>query len=181
MKRSALVLAALLALPLASQAADLSYSYLEGDYVHVDPDHADNLDGFALRGSGAINDNFNVIAGWTKINQDAPFPDTKAWYLGFGYHVPIAAQTDLFAEGAYNKETTFDNDGYSARVGVRSALAQNFEGSVFVAYQKLDHTESNRALGVSGQYKLTPTFGINAEAAVGNNDRTILVGPRLSF
>ncbi|MDC8014188.1 hypothetical protein [Tahibacter soli] len=181
MKRSALALAALMALPFASHAADLSYSYLEADYVHVNPDDFDNVDGYALRGSGAINENFNLIAGWTKINQDAPFPDTKAWYLGFGYHVPIADKTDLFAELAYNKETTFDNDGASARVGVRSALAQNFEGAAFVAYQKLDHTEANRALGVSGQYKFTPTFGINAEAAVGNNDRTILVGPRLSF
>ncbi|HJU40002.1 MAG TPA: hypothetical protein VJ724_10550 [Tahibacter sp.] len=181
MKLRTLAIATLAVLPLAAQAADLSYSYLEADYVHVDPDDFDNVDGYALRGSGAINENFNVIAGWTKINQDAPFPDTKAWYLGFGYHVPVAANTDLFAELAYNKETTFDNDGGSARVGVRSALTQNFEGAAFVAYQKLDHTESNRALGVSGQYKLTPTFGINAEAAVGNNDRTILVGPRLSF
>lgn len=181
MKRSALALAALLALPLASQAADLSYSYLEADYVHVDPDNFGNLDGYALRGSGAINENFNVIAGWTKINQDAPFSDTKAWYLGLGYHVPVSDKTDLFAEAAYNKETTFDRDGGSARVGVRSALTANLEGSAFVAYQKLDHTEANRAIGVSGQYKFTPTFGINAEAAFGNNDNTILVGPRLSF
>ena len=181
MKYSALALAALLALPFASHASDLSYSYLEADYVHVDPDNFDNADGYALRGSGAINENFNVIAGWTKINHDAPFGDQKAWYLGFGYHVPVAERTDLFAEVAYNKETTFDNDGASARVGVRSALSPHFEGAAFVAYQKLDHVEANRAVGVSGQYKFTPTFGINAEAALGNNDKTILVGPRLSF
>ena len=132
MKRSALALAALLALPFASQAADLSYSYLEADYVHVDPDNFDNANGYALRGSGAINENFNVIAGWTKINHDAPFGDQKAWYLGFGYHVPVADNTDLFTELAYNKETTFDNDGASARVGVRSALSPRFEGAAFV-------------------------------------------------
>ena len=181
MKRSILVLASLLALPFATQAADLSYSWVEADYVHVDPDHFDNTNGVAIRGSGAINDNFNVIAGWSKLNNDAPFADSKSWYVGLGYHVPVADQTDLFTEVAYAKETSFDVDGYNARVGVRSALSPRFEGSVWLGYSKFERNESNAALGVSGQYKFTPTVGLVAEASVGDNDKSFLIGPRLSF
>jgi len=181
MKRSALFLASLLALPLVSQAADLSYSWVEADYVHVNPDHFDNTDGVGIRGSGAINENFNVIAGWSKLNNDAPFTDSKTWYLGLGYHMPIADKTDLFTEIAYAKETSFDISGSNARVGVRSALTPRFEGSAWLGYSKFQHTDSNVALGVSGQYKFTPTFGVVAEASIGNNDKSFLIGPRLSF
>lgn len=182
MKRTALVLAALLALPLASQAADLSYSWLEADYVHVNPDNFDNANGVAVRGSGELGENFNVIAGWNQINVDTPLvDDLKSWYLGVGYHTPVGEQTDLFTDVAYVKNTTFDNDGYGARVGVRSALSPKFEGAAWLGYEKLDNTDGNGSLGVSGQYKFTPNFGLVAEARVAENDKSFLVGPRLSF
>ncbi|HWU52950.1 MAG TPA: hypothetical protein VN153_09050 [Tahibacter sp.] len=181
MKRTALALAALLALPFASQAADLSYSWLEADYVHVNPDNFDNTDGVALRGSGALSDNFNVIAGWSRLNNDAPFKDQKSWYLGAGYHTPVADQTDLFTDVAYIKNTTIDTDGYGVRVGLRSALTPKFEGAAWVGYEKLDHVDRNASLGVSGQYKFTQNFGLAAEARVAENDKSFLVGPRLSF
>ncbi|GMV27925.1 MAG: hypothetical protein AMXMBFR59_00500 [Rhodanobacteraceae bacterium] len=182
MKRTALVLASLLALPFATQAADLSYSWLEADYVHVNPDDFDNTDGVAIRGSGALGDNFNLIAGWNRLDVDTPLvDDLKSWYLGVGYHTPVGDTTDLFTDVAYIKNTTLDNDGVGARVGVRSALSPKFEGAAWVGYEKLDHTDGNGSLGVSGQYKFTPRFGLVAEARVGENDTSFLVGPRLSF
>lgn len=182
MKRTALVLASLLALPFASQAADLSYNYLEADYVHVNPDDFDNSNGFAVRGSGALGDNFNVIAGWSKINIDTPLvDDLKSWYLGVGFHTPVNDKTDLFTDVSYVKNTTLDADGYGARVGVRSALSPKFEGAAWVGYEKLDHVDGNGSLGVSGQYKFTQNFGLVAEARVAENDKSFLVGPRLSF
>ena len=182
MKRTALVLASLLALPLASQAADLSYSWLEADYVHINPDNLDSADGVAIRGSGELGANFNVIAGWNQVNVDTPLvDDLKSWYLGVGYHTPIGDQTDLFTDVAYVKNTTFDNDGYGARVGVRSALSPKFEGAAWLGYEKLDRTDGNGSLGVSGQYKFTQNFGLVAEARIAENDRSFLIGPRLSF
>lgn len=182
MKRTALVLASLLALPFASQAADLSYSWLEADYVHVNPDDFDNSDGVALRGSGELGENFNVIAGWNQINVDTPLvDDLKSWYLGVGYHTPVGDQTDLFTDVAYVKNTTLDVDGVGARVGVRSALSPKFEGAVWAGYEKLDRIDGNASLGLSGQYKFTQNFGLAAEARVAENDTSFLVGPRLSF
>lgn len=183
MKRTALVLAGLLALPFAAaQASDLSYNWIEADYVHVNPDNFDNTDGVAIRGSGELGKNFNVIAGWSKLDVDAPLSkDLKSWYLGVGYHTPVSDRTDLFTDVSYLKNTTLDADGYGARVGVRSALTPKFEGAAWVGYEKLDHVDGNGSLGVSGQYKFTPAFGLVAEARVAENDKSFLVGPRLSF
>jgi hypothetical protein len=187
MKRAALFLA-LLAVPFAaSHAGDLSYSWVEADYVHTDPDHFDSTDGVAVRGSGDIGGGFNVIAGWTRLDgqkisgTNLQFDDTKAWYAGFGYHTPVSDKVDLFAEVAYNKETTFDSNGYSGRVGVRAALTPNFEAGASIGRAKLDNFEGNTAVGVYGQYKFTPTFGVVAEASVGNKDKSFVIGPRLSF
>lgn len=188
MKRIALSLA-LIAGPLAAHAADagLSYSWLEADYVHVNPDHADNANGVALRASGAISDNFNVVAGANRLNDGygvAPFKvdDSRNYYLGIGYHVPVATNVDLVSELTYLKhDNNFDEDGYGAKVGVRAAVNANFEVGAGVAYAKLHHIDSNTALDVSAQYKFTPTFGVAAEALVGNHDRSFVVGPRLSF
>ena len=186
MKRTVLFLALLAAPLVAAHADELSYSWLEADYVHLDPDNFENTDGFGLRGSGAINGNFNVIAGWSKVNGEkflgVKYPDQKTWYAGFGYHTPVANNTDLFAEVAYNKLTVAGSaDGYSGRVGVRSALSSNFEGGIALAYTKLEHFDSDTALDLFGQYKFSPTFGISAELAVGDNDKSFLIGPRLSF
>jgi len=186
MKLSALILA-LLAAPVGAQAADLSYSWLEADYIRLKPDNFESTDGIGIRGSGALGDNFNVIVGWSKIdgsqaeNLPNQLPDTKAWYAGFGYHTPVSESADLFAEVAYNKETTFDNDGVSGRVGVRAAFGPNFEGGAALAYTKFDHIDANTAIDVFGQYKFTPMFGISAEAVVGNNDKSVVIGPRVSF
>jgi Ax21 family sulfation-dependent quorum factor len=186
MKRTVLALA-LLALPFAaSHAGDLSYSWVEADYLHLSQDHFDSTHGFGLRGSGALSDSFNVIAGWSKINGPevarVRFDDQKTWYAGVGFHTPVATNTDLFAELAYNKlSDNGSHDGYSGRVGVRAALAPNFEGGVAIARTKLDNFEGNTALNLFGQYKITPTFGISAEYSLGNNDKSFLIGPRLSF
>jgi outer membrane autotransporter protein len=189
MKRAALVLA-LMAMPFAaSHAGDLSYSWVEADYLHVDPDHFDGSNGVAVRGSGALGDNFNVIAGWTKVDGEkinvgganVRLDDQKAWYAGFGYHTPISSTVDLFAEVAYNKETSFDANGYSGRVGVRASFTPQFEAGASIGRSKIDHFEGNTAVDVYGQYKFTPTVGVVAEATIGNNDKSFLVGPRVSF
>ncbi len=186
MKRTVLALA-LLALPFAASHADeLSYSWVEADYLRLSPDHFDSTDGFGVRGSGALSGNFNVIAGWSKVDGQeiagVRFNDQKAWYAGFGYHTPVADNTDLFAEVAYNRvSVNGSRDGYSGRVGVRAALAPNFEGGLAIGHAKIDNFEGNTALSVFGQYKFSPTFGISAEYSIGNHDKGFLIGPRLSF
>ena len=48
--------------PLAAMAEDMSYSYVEADYVDLDIDDAPSGDGFALRGSVGFAGNWFAFA-----------------------------------------------------------------------------------------------------------------------
>ncbi|MEO8460265.1 MAG: hypothetical protein ABI451_07035 [Dokdonella sp.] len=180
LKVAFLIIALLIALPVAAQTTSLSYSYFELDGARLDKDGLPAGNGGGFRASGELGSNFNVIAGWSQINVDTPFLDhVRPAYLGFGYHLPMNATTDLFAEATYNDLDPIDN-GYGARVGVRSKLADRFEAGAAIAYAKIKNIDANTALDVYGQYFITRNIGIVAEAALGNSEKTYLVGVRIS-
>ena len=60
--------AGLAALPLAANAADFDYTYVEGNYVtsttDVGPANVDG-DGLGVRGSYALNGKINLVADYT--------------------------------------------------------------------------------------------------------------------
>ena len=87
-------------LPLMTQAADqLSYSYLDPAYITTDIDgFDDNVDGFALRGSLEVTDQFFGWAGYTTQSTEVfgedldyttmsidPSDDCTFWYANEYY------------------------------------------------------------------------------------------------
>ena len=84
------------------------------------------------------------------------FANADQWRLGVGYNYGIGANTDLVARAAYEKykvdDVTIggvnyggdDVDGYSAEVGVRSALTTNLEGYALAGYE--DSSDFERRL-----------------------------------
>ncbi|MCA1714692.1 MAG: porin family protein, partial [Gammaproteobacteria bacterium] len=162
MKHSLPVLTLLAALPAlalsaaASAAEGVSYNYVEAGYAATKLDDSDiDADGFGANGSLAIHPNFHVFGGYSGQQSD-DFSvagsnvevDVDQWRAGIGYNHAIAANTDLVARAAYEKfevdDVTVDgvrfdsgdgDDGYSAEVGVRSALAPNFEGYAMAGYE----------------------------------------------
>jgi hypothetical protein len=156
-------------------AEEIDYSWIEADYVHVSPDDADSVDGARVRSSGAVGEHFNVIAGWSHTD------DSRAWYAGFGYHAPVSEGVDLYAELAFEKDTAFDEHAYIGRIGVHAELAPAFEASAAVAYSKSQHGESGSEFAVEALYKLNPTWGLVAEASIGEDEKSCVVGVRMSF
>ena len=187
-KKSLLALTLLAALPFAASAAEgLSYNYVEGGYVATNADDGVDADGWGLNGSGAISDNFHIFGGYTaQKTDDAIFDDVDvdAWRVGLGYNRPVASNTDLLARVAYEsaKVEGFDSlDGYSAEVGVRSALAPNFEGYALAGYQDGDEFDGDFYGRVGAQVKLNQSWGITGDVKFSDNDTQYFVGPRLSF
>ena len=205
MKRiSIALLAALAATPMAANAGDLSYSYLEAGYVRSDRDALDSGNGFGLRGSGVISDHFHVFGGYERSDQD--IADLANWRLGLGYNLAVSDNVDLIARVSYEKadyDFLADGDGYGIEVGVRAALTPNFEASAGVRHADLDidgkvaciaiaptpapcqfafdEDGTNTAFFVGGQYKFNAQWGVVAEASFSSNDNRIFVGPRVSF
>jgi Ax21 family sulfation-dependent quorum factor len=195
MKRSLLALTLLAAIPFAASAAEgLSYNYVEGGYTATnrDNDGADS-DGWGINGSGAIAENFHVFGGYDHQKTDDETigglrfsgVDVDHWRLGLGYNHPVASNTDLLARVAYENydiESYSDKlDGYSAEVGVRSALTQNFEGYALAGYEDGDKIDGDFYGRLGAQVKFNQNWGVNGEVKVADNDTQWFVGPRLTF
>lgn len=191
-KKTLLALTLLAALPFAASAAEgLSYNYVEGGYAATHTDGPD-ADGWAINGSGALSDNFHVFGGYTFQKTDdetigaVRFDgiDVDQWRVGLGYNHPIAANTDLLARVAYDnyKVEGLDRlDGYSAEVGVRSALTQNFEGYALAGYEDGDDFDGDFYGRVGAQVKFNQNWGITGDVKVADGDTQYFVGPRLTF
>jgi Ax21 family sulfation-dependent quorum factor len=179
MKRIAWILAAALATPISAVASELSYNYVEVNYLRVDPDGFDSEDGFGLRGSAAINPNFHVFGGYESI--DFSGFDIDRYRLGLGYNTPINDTVDFIGRVAWERVDigSFDDDGFSAELGVRAALGPNFEGGAALRY--VDFDDSTTSIVINGQYKFSQAWGVNAEVDFSDDGNTFLIGPRLSF
>jgi Ax21 family sulfation-dependent quorum factor len=186
MKRTALaLLAALAAAPIAANAGDLSYSYLEAGYLRADPDDFGAEDGFGLHGSGAITDNLHAFAGYDRISIDLGGDDFNLsnTRIGLGWNQAVSDNVDLVARVAWERvdaDEVDDGNGYSVEVGVRGAITPNFEGSAAVRYTDIEDSDDTQ-LVLGAQYKFSPTWGLVAEAGIGSDGNTVFVGPRVSF
>jgi len=115
----------------ANAADDLSYTYLELDYINLNIDEVgdsgsvlddlDNGGGWGVRGSIALAPSWFAFGQYSVTDSDASFFDDLNQYfnsdtdinrldLGVGYHSPINSKTDLVIRGAY---TDIDTDGFN--------------------------------------------------------------------
>ena len=187
MKKMAWILAAALAAPGLVLANDeLNYNYVELGYLRADPDHLDSEDGVGLRGSFAISPNVHVFGGydWDAIRRphaNLSGFDADAYRLGLGYNTGISDKVDFVGRVAWERIDigSFDDDGFSAEVGIRAAVAPSFEAGAALRY--VDFDGSATSLVLNGQYKFNSTWGISAEADINKDGNSFLIGPRLSF
>lgn len=193
MKRSLLALTLLATLPFTASAADgLSYNYVEAGYVATDADNGADADGWGINGSGAIAENFHIFGGYSAQETDDETiggfrfegVDVDQWRVGLGYNYALASNTDLLARVAYDNydiEGLGDFDGYSAEVGVRSALMPNFEGYALAGYEDGDQFDGDFYGRLGAQVKFNQNWGINGDVKLADGDTQWFVGPRLSF
>jgi Ax21 family sulfation-dependent quorum factor len=180
MKRALFALALAAALPMSAQASELSYSFVELDYVNVDGD----ADGFGLRGAYNFGDSgFYGLAGYNNVEVDNTNIDVDFYEIGAGYHYGISENTDLIAELAYqNAEVLgFDADGYRLSGGFRGNLADSFEGLVKINYLDGDNVDGDFSGTLGAQYKFNETWGMTGEIEFADGGETYLVGVRASF
>jgi Ax21 family sulfation-dependent quorum factor len=187
MKRALFALALAAVLPMSAQASELSYSFVELDYVNVNFDSGADADGFGLRGAYNFGDSgFYGLAGYTDVNvDDIDFTDfdISFYEIGAGYHYGISENTDLIAELAYqNAESSgSDVDGYRLSGGFRGNLADSFEGLVKVNYLDGENVDGDFSGTLGAQYKFNETWGMTGEVEFADGGETYLVGVRASF
>jgi len=120
------------ALPLASHAETMNYSYAELGYVDAELDgggfHVDG-DGFALRGSLAVHPNYFVFANYQDLGFDGGV-DTSLLEVGGGGHWPLNDKVDIIGKVGITKAEIdarrFDayDDGLLLGARIRGIVAQ---------------------------------------------------------
>jgi Ax21 family sulfation-dependent quorum factor len=191
MKRSLIALALAALLPISAQAGELSYNYIQLDYNRVSIDDFDaDPDGFGLKGSAALGDQFYLFGSYMALGDtiegfDVDYDQSQ---VGLGFRHGISDKADFLAEISYlnadievEDEGSFGGDGYRASVGVRGLMASNFEG-----YAKANWTDGGDVDGsfsgtVGALFKINQTWGVNAEAEFGEDATVWGLGVRASF
>ena len=196
MKKSLLALSLLTALAAsatASAAEGLSYNYVEGGYTATNLKDAPDSDGWGLNGSVAIAPNFHVFGSYN--NQDLKDIDTgyDQWRQGVGYNHEISQKVDLVTRVAYEKFKTdsftvggvrFPGDsvnGYSAEVGVRSAIVPHLEGYALAGYEDGKDYDGDFYGRLGAQAKFNQNWGLSADVKFADNDTQWFVGPRFTW
>jgi len=193
MKRSLMALALAAALPLSAQASELSYNYVELDYARLNVDNAGadfNPDGFGLKGSFALGDQFYGFGSYlrgsdTVSGTDVDLDQTQ---LGLGYRHGVSDSADFIGELSWinqgvDIEGLGSDDAHGGRLsaGFRGELAKNFEG-----YVKANYTDGGDFSGdfsgtLGAQVKFNPTWGVTGEAEFGGDADIYMVGVRANF
>lgn len=176
MRKELIVAAVAAALsPAAVSADDIDYSFVELQYLSVDPDPGASADGFQLGGSFEVGSNFHVLADFVSLD------GLDGYDVGFGYHTD--GEVSFYAELAY---LSFDPDiggsldGYGLEVGARGMLTPQLEWQAGVGYEDLDVADET-SLGLGLRYHLNEDSALGLEVGFGDDTTSWGLGYRYSF
>lgn len=178
-----IVLASLLALPLAAQAQDdFDYTYVEGAFVNGDSDVGllnIDLDGIRIGASYGFGDSFFVVGSYSDLDYDFGV-DGSVLALGAGFHTRISDDLDFVADLSYidTEVGNSSDNGYGINAGVRARVSDDFEVEGGVSYVDLDNSDTG--LRIAGRYYFTGRFAVAGEI-VDNDGMSWAIGVRYEF
>lgn len=160
-RRTLSLLAALTAfLPFTSQAGTMDYTYVELGYVDTEIDVGPNDldgDGFALRGSLAVHENFFVFAGYEDLGFERGV-DSTTFHVGGGVRWPLGNKLDIVGRAAIvRSEIEFggrdeNDDGFLLGARLRGEVVPRFELEGGFDYVDLDDRGDDTAIVLEGRY-----------------------------
>lgn len=201
MKRALFALALAAALPMSAQATELSYSFVELDYLASSDGVTDGFfgprydtEGYGIRGSFGFAENFYVTGKYSNSDLDqASYVDVDKWGVGFGYHREMYDQADWFVEVGYTKLdsniSVLDDATYNVSVGIRGSISDRFEGIAKVSYNDgadfngafYPQYDSAASATVGLQWRINSMWGIVGEIEAFEDATDYTLGVRASF
>jgi Outer membrane protein beta-barrel domain len=179
------------ALPLASHADVMSYSYAELGYVDTEFDPEGDFDvdvdgdGFALRGSLPVNQNFFVFANYQDLSFDFDV-DTSLLEVGGGGHWPLTDKIDIIGKlGIVKAEVEVgrfdeDDDGFLLGARLRGVVAPKFELEGGFDYRDLDIGDETTIV-VEGRYFFMNQLAGGLSVALGDDNTSLGLNVRWTF
>ena len=179
----AVVLALALALASPALAKDISFTYLDGVVQYTEPDVGDSATGYRVEGSLGLLLGFYAIGRWESADIDDLDGDLEATDLGLGWHIGLGDTIQGLAELTYTDRELgpFDEDGYTASVGVRFAPVERWEFGVKAGYRDLDEVLDGGYGEGYVLWKVWGVVGLTARAELAEEANRVGVGARISF
>lgn len=190
MKRFAGFAAALLCISAPAFSQDVSYSYIQAEYLDVDVD--DNFffdldgDGYRVSGSVELGDNWFVFGDFTNVDFNTGV-DLDQFRVGGGFFANVWGDTDWFVALSYEDLEASANgvsatgDGLGVETGLKNLSFGRLEWKGSISYVDFGDDGDSLALNTGLWYTVSGNFAIGADASF--DDDTILwgVGARLYF
>jgi hypothetical protein len=178
------------ALPLASHAETMNYSYAELGYVDTElsGDGDDDLDGdgFALRGSVAVHQTFFVFANYQDLSFDEGV-DLSLLEVGGGGHWPLTDKIDLIGKVGITKAEIdvgpfdADDDGFLLGARLRGVVAPKFELEGGFDYRDLDEVGDDTTIVFEGRYIFVENVAGGLSVSIGDDVTSLGLNVRLTF
>ena len=177
----------LAAVPLAAQAEDMSYRYLQLGYLDTEIDgSSENADGFGTRGSFAFANNFFVFTEISK--QEVSSIDIDQYAVGLGGHYPLATNLDLVGRIGWAKIEadagggfSADDTGYLAGVGVRAKVGENVQLEAGVIHVDYGSGSDDTGVELAARYHFNRNWAAGLEYQSTGDLSTTMAAVRYSF
>jgi hypothetical protein len=181
---------------IAAHAADMSYSYVDVNWVNLDADSdelgiSESADGFGVNGSVGFGENFFGFVDYRSVEGDifGTNFDIDQVSVGLGGHYGISESADLVGRIGYTQLDASvsgfgseDVDGFLLSAGVRGELAEDFELEGHVIYTDLgDDGGDDTSFAVDARYFFTEQFALDAGYETGDDLDIWHVGIRFAF
>ncbi len=187
-----LIAVAALALPIAAQAEQLSYSYV--DLAHfpeadLDDDRGDvDGDGLQLRGSLSVHENFFAFGEFQSLDLDRNV-DVTRFLIGGGGHWPINNKMDIVGRlGIVNYDVDVgssddDDTGIFLGARIRAVVVPKLEVEGGVEHQHVEvyGLKNDTYLVGEARYNFTPQWSAGVIVNAGGDTNLIGAQGRFSF
>ncbi len=155
----------------------LSYTYLEGGYIHLDQDHGDKLDG------GYLDAYYEVIPRLTLDGSITLFEqDIQQYTVGIGTYLPITERFHLTARTGYSRQNNDvgDLNEWYIAPGFRLQMCCHSElwGKV---YFNVGEEETTVSYGVGATWHFDSHIGLTVGYAWSEDGWQVQSGLRYSF
>jgi len=174
LRRLSILAVVLLLTSPAVLASDLSYSFLQGSWVSVDPDQGDTGNGPMLDVSYGMTSLVHFVGSYEDV--DFSPATSTVWQVGAGVHGTLNAGFDVFGEATYvdakvdvPQGGSVSDEGYGLCGGARKQLSKSWEINGGVEYIDVGANDDT-LFGVNALYTLKDRYALGAGYKVGDSN-----------
>ncbi|MBV1909747.1 MAG: hypothetical protein KUG78_10535 [Kangiellaceae bacterium] len=181
MKKKIIASAVLSILSFGAMADNPSFDNVEFGYTESDFDGGFEVDGFELKGSKEISDNFYIAGDFTRLSENGF--DFDATTVGIGYKLDFTNSSTFFSEVDYARfdvDGGNNEDGYQITAGVRSMLTDRFELKAAIEYLDINDADGTFYV-LGGAYSFTDKLAVYADYSYESDVSAYGVGVRYNF